>query len=245
MYIYFTYIWLLATITIYSVKKYILARNNTNYFCQLAIVVRNVKCVINTLWTSIRCKRIWHDGSVSSKIIDSFILNCTLPSSVVHLHKPNFDSLRPRWEHSTSGKKRFSLVNSNLICLYCVIQLSDIPSISKQECHNCILGNIINNHSCVPLLAIHNTIQVWDSWCNDFNNFGILDSQCWSTNIYYMRLVPWNMERFLFFSIQRSLACCQAFPFSWCHVMVSFVLNQLKGLRSLEMPWLWNKFGFP
>ena len=83
----------------------------------------------------------------------------------------------------------------------------------------------------VPLLVIHNAIQVWDSWGNDFNNFGILDSRYWSTDIYYMWLVPWNMERFLFYH-SKIFACCQAFHFIRCHVMVSFFLCQLKGLIS-------------
>jgi len=187
----------------------------------MKIVVGNGDCVGDPLWTSIWCKRIWNDGSISSKIMDSFIPNCTCSSSCVCLHNPNFDTLRPRWKHIRSCRKHFSLVNSYYVCFYCLIHLPNIPSITKQEHHHCILGSFFNNHSCIPLLAFDNEIPTWDCWCNDFNYFGILDSQHWSAHICYMWLVSWNMERFLIFSIQRSLACCQTFPFSWCNVVVS------------------------
>ena len=144
------------------------------WVCQLAIVVRNVKCAVNTMWTSIRCKRICYDGSVSSKIMDSYVLNYTLPSSGVHLHTTHF--LRPRWDYSRSGRNHFSLVNSNHICFYCLVHLPKFPAISKQEHHHCTLGGFLNSYSCVSLLAIDNSIQARDSWCNDFNKFGILDS---------------------------------------------------------------------
>ena len=139
-------------------------------------LVRNGECVVNTLRTSIRCKRICHDGSASSKIMDSYVHNFTLSSSGVHLHEADFDALRPRWEYSRSGRKYFSLVNSYDICFYCLFHLPEFPAISKQKYHHFFLGSILNSYSFVPLLAIDNSIQARDSWCNDFNKFGILDS---------------------------------------------------------------------
>ncbi|XLU54021.1 hypothetical protein S245_048669 [Arachis hypogaea] len=79
------------------------------------------ECFINTVWSSIRCKRIWHDGIVPSKIIDYFIPNFTDSSSGVHLHHPNFKLLGPRGNHSTSGRNHFILVNSYHVCLYRIL----------------------------------------------------------------------------------------------------------------------------
>jgi len=233
--------WRCVTIAITNLQYDAFDNDSNLLFCEMTIAVRNGECVVNTLWTSIWCKRIWHDGSVSSKIMDSFVPNCSLSSSGVHLHKPNFDALGPRWEHSTSGRKHCSLVNSCHVCLHCLVHLSDIPSISKQECHHCVLGSIFDSHSRVSIVAFDNEVPVWDSWCNDFSRLGILDSQHWSTHICHLWLVFWYMGRFLIFGIQRPLACCQDVPFSWCYVMVSFLLKWAKffaNIVGLELTWI-------
>ncbi|RYR71973.1 hypothetical protein Ahy_A02g006180 [Arachis hypogaea] len=85
------------------------------------IAIRNGKCFVNTVWSSIRCKEIWHDGSVPSKIMDCFVPNFTDSSFGVHLHHPNLKPLIPRGNHSTSGRNHFTLANSyNNVCLYCI-----------------------------------------------------------------------------------------------------------------------------
>lgn len=68
-----------------------------------------------------------------------------------------------------------------------------------------------HSNLCIPLLAFGNEVQVWPCWCNDFNKFGLLDSQhC------QLIFVPWGW----YSEIQRSFSFL-AFKDLWLVVKLS------------------------
>ncbi|WVZ07342.1 hypothetical protein V8G54_020688 [Vigna mungo] len=91
--------------------------------------------------------------------------------------------------HSTCCRNHFSLGNSCHVFFHFLFHHPNVSAISKQERHHCILGSFCDSDSCLSLLAFDNESEARDYWCNDFNNFGILDSQRWSSHICDMRVV--------------------------------------------------------
>ena len=174
------------------------------------------------MWASIRCKTVSHAGNLPSEIMDSVVHLLNLSSSHLYFHDSAIEGIRPGRNNCRSSRKYCSLANSRHIFLYSVLYLSNVPTSTEQEHDYLLLSSIFNHNSSHPFLALDSEIQVWDQRSTGVNNSGILDTERWSTSVYYMWRVPRNMEGFLGLSFQGSLASYKALLVIWCQALVSF-----------------------
>lgn len=95
--------------------------------------VGHVECTTNSMWSSIWRKTVPHAWGISSKIMDNFVFQLNLHSSSVYLRGPNSEVSWPTRNNIRNGRIRCNVVHTVSICLRCVIDLPNVPTITEQE----------------------------------------------------------------------------------------------------------------
>ena len=170
--------------------------------------------------------------------MDSFnIISCATSSSIF-LYVFNFEGSGSGGLYCGSVWKYLPVVNPCDVFLHSVLHLPNVPTSAEQEHDYCILGSTYFSNPRLPFMAINCQIQVWHPGSNDVDYFGILDTEYWSAFVCYQWRLPWDMERILDLSFQRSLACHQAFFVIWCYALVRLFIT-LWFFSNHELPRIW------
>lgn len=126
-----------------------------NDVCEFESAVRHGLCVGNSLWASIRCKTIPHAWSISSKVMDSFVLVLNLSSSSFYLHNPNSRSFRPRGKYCRTRRKYWLLVHWRVVFLHYKFHMPNVLTSTEQKQCYYLLGSIFNCRPHHPLMAFN------------------------------------------------------------------------------------------